>query len=108
MSIEKLAFKEAVEQLAAEWDSLRCPVCGESKWASYPFCRSCTLRTRVVGGLDMRPGYSFKQIQAFEEQSEGWLQFWAMRYDRMRDYLITTRRVGIRVFRRGISEGDDG
>lgn len=85
-----VALAAATVQLKAEWDGVVCMVCGAAKWARYPFCRHCNIRLSRVHLLKwLKPlcGHA-----PWDRNLRRLTAEWAKRYDRARDYLVSSRK----------------
>jgi hypothetical protein len=84
-----VAFSLALLDIADEWDGETCAACGAQKWKAHPFCRSCSIRLQRLGlmrGLKVFVGH--KSSELMNRLIE---RVWVRRYDRARDYLITSQ-----------------
>lgn len=72
--------------LDAEWTGVVCAICGDEKWAQFPFCRHCSIRLQRIGLMSrLKPyaGHSFSVVVRRKMVTY---------YDLCRDYLIVSAR----------------
>lgn len=71
---------EAEKQMRAEISGTKCAVCGEEKWAYFPFCRRCSIRLQRVGLT--------QTLFRWRDVIKKGQVYWLKHYDIARDFLI--------------------